>query len=196
MKVNVVYAHPVADSYLASLHQRVVKTLKARGDEVIDFDLYQMKFNPTMQPEEWRGHYDPTQAPKDLQPYIDALLWAEACVFCFPTWWSGMPAILKGYFDRVWRPGIAYEVPPDDGLIKPALLNIRRMGVVTTCGSPWWYTRLYMQNPGKKVLLRGLKTTYGRSVRHLYLSRYSVHSISDEKREMFAREVERRFDTF
>ena len=83
----------------------------------------------------------------------------------------------------------------DNASIKPALLNIRRMGVVTTCGSPWWYTRLYMQNPGKKVLLRGLKTTYGRSVRHLYLSRYSVHSISDEKREMFAREVERRFDT-
>ncbi|TIX63018.1 MAG: NAD(P)H-dependent oxidoreductase, partial [Mesorhizobium sp.] len=95
MKVNVVYAHPAADSYLASLHQRVVKTLKARGDEVIDFDLYEMKFDPTMQPEEWRGHYDPTQAPKDLQLYIDALRWAEACVFCFPTWWSGMPAILK-----------------------------------------------------------------------------------------------------
>ena len=196
MKINVVYAHPAADSYQASLHQRLVQTLSARGDEVVDFDLYEMKFNPAMQTEEWRGHYDPSQTPKDLQVYIDALRWAEACVFCFPTWWSGMPAILKGYFDRVWRPGVAFEVPPDGGLIKPALLNIRRIGVVTTCSSPWWYTQLYMQNPGRKVLLRGLKTVCGRGVKHLYLSQHSVESISKEKRDSFARKVEQRFRLF
>ncbi|SFO66579.1 Putative NADPH-quinone reductase (modulator of drug activity B) [Mesorhizobium sp. NFR06] len=196
MKINVVCAHPLADSYLASLHHRVVRTLKARGDEVVDFDLHEMNFDPVMRAEERRGHFDPSQVPEDLRVYIDALRWAEACVFCFPTWWSGMPAILKGYFDRVWRPGIAYEVPADGGAIKPILLNINRMGVVTTCGSPWWYTEIYMQNPGKKVLLRGLKTMCGRNAKHLYLTRYSVEGISNEKREMFAREVERRFETF
>ena len=196
MKINVVYAHPAADSYQASLHQRLVQVLKARGDEVVDFDLYAMKFDPTMQPEEWRGHYDLSQTPKDLQIYINALKWAEACVFCFPTWWLGMPAVLKGYFDRVWRPGIAFELPQDGGLIKPALLNIRRWGVVTTCGSPWWYTRLYTQDPGRKVLLRGLKTMCGRTEKHLYLAKYSVESISSEARESFARKVERRFERF
>ncbi|MGX9146764.1 NAD(P)H-dependent oxidoreductase [Mesorhizobium sp. 128a] len=123
MKINVVYAHPLADSYQASLHKRVVRTLKARGDEVIDFDLYEMKFNPVMQPEE-RGHFDPSKIPTDLRVYIEALQWAEACVFCFPTWWSGMPAMLKGYFDRVWRPGVAYHVPADGGVIRPALLVV------------------------------------------------------------------------
>lgn len=196
MKINVVYAHPLADSYQASLHNRIVRTLKDRGDEIVDFDLHAMNFNPVMQAEERRGHFDLSQTPEDLRIYIDALKWAEACVFCFPTWWSGMPAILKGYFDRVWRPGIAYEVPPDGGAIKPLLLNIRRMGVVTTCGSPWWYTELYMQNPGKKVLLRGLKTMCGSHVKHLYLTRYSVEGISTEKREAFARKVERRFEAF
>lgn len=196
MKINVVYAHPLADSYQAALHKRVVQTLKARGDEVVDFDLHQMKFDPVMHAEERHRHFDPAQAPSDLQIYIDALRWAEACVFCFPTWWSGMPAILKGYFDRVWRPGVAYELPADGGVIKPALLNIRRMGVVTTCGSPWWYTELYMQNPGRKVLLRGLKTMCGRNVKHLYLTRYSVENISDDQREMFARKVERLFHKF
>ncbi|MBZ9736081.1 NAD(P)H-dependent oxidoreductase [Mesorhizobium sp. CA18] len=105
MKVNVVYAHPARDSYLASLHRRVVEVLKARGDEVVDFDLYAMKFDPVMQVDELKGHAGPSPAPADLQVYIDALQWAEACVFCFPTWWSGMPAVLKGYFDRVWRAG-------------------------------------------------------------------------------------------
>jgi len=196
MKINVVYAHPASDSYQASLHRRVVQVLKARGDDVVDFDLYEMKFDPAMQSEEWRGHSDLSPTPADLQVYVDALKWAEACVFCFPTWWSGMPAVLKGYFDRVWRPGVAFEVPQDGSLIKPALLNIRRMGVITTCGSPWWYTRLYMQDPGRKVLLRGLKTMCGRTEKHLYLSKYSVESISDHARESFARKVERCFERF
>ena len=196
MKINVVYAHPAADSYQASLHRRVVQVLKARGDDVVDFDLYEMKFDPAMQSDEWRGHSDLSPTPADLQVYVDALKWAEACVFCFPTWWSGMPAVLKGYFDRVWRPGVAFKVPQDGGLIEPALQNIRRMGVVTTCGSPWWYTRLYMQDPGRKVLLRGLKTMCGRTEKHLYLSKYSVESISDEARECFARKVERCFERF
>jgi NAD(P)H dehydrogenase (quinone) len=196
MKVNVIYAHPATDSYQASLHRRVVEVLRARGDEVIDFDLYAMGFDPTMRQDEWRGHAEPTEPPEELRPYIDALRWANACVFCFPTWWLGMPAMLKGYFDRVWRPGIAFEVPPDGGLIKPALMNIRRMGVVTTCGSPWWYTRLFTQDPGRKVLLRGLKTLCGPGVRHLYLARHSVEDISPATRESFAREVERRFARF
>jgi NAD(P)H dehydrogenase (quinone) len=197
MKVNVVCAHPSADSYLASLHQRLVRTLEARGDEVIDFDLYAMKFDPVMGAEEWRGHEQVLPPPPELKVYVDALQWADACVFCFPTWWVGMPAILKGYFDRVWRPGVAFEQPPDGGLIRPALRNLVRMGVVTTCGSPWFYNRLLMQDPARKVLLRGLKSTCGGlGVKHLYLAQHSVHDISPEARERFAQKVERRFARF
>lgn len=198
MKVNVVYAHPAADSYQASLHQRILRTLNARGDEVIDFDLYAMKFDPTMGEQEWHGHEEPPRPPpQDLKVYIDALKWADACVFCFPTWWLGMPAILKGYFDRVWRPGVAFEQPPGGGLIKPALRNLSRMGVVTTCGSPWFYNKLLMQDPARKVLLRGLKATCGGlGVKHLYLAQHSVYDISPEAREKFAQKVEQRFAQF
>jgi putative NADPH-quinone reductase len=149
-----------------------------------------------MQADEWRGHKDIAAPPRELQVYVEALQWAEACVFCFPTWWLGMPAILKGYFDRVWRPGIAFEVPKDGGLIRPALHNIRRFGVVTTCGSPWWYTRLYTQDPARKVLLRGLKGMCGRTEKHLYLAQHSVESITQDARERFARRVEERFSRF
>jgi len=197
MKVNVVYAHPAADSYTASLHQRILHTLKARGDEVIDFDLYAMQFDPVMRAEEWHGHEAPEPPPEELKVYIDALKWADACIFCFPTWCLGMPAILKGYFDRVWRPGVAFDQPPDGGLIKPALRNLKRMGVVTTCGAPWFYNRLLMQDPARKVLLRGLKATCGGlGVKHLYLAQHSIHDISPAARERFARKVEQRFARF
>ena len=198
MKVIVVYAHPAADSYQAALHQRVLKALKARGDEGIDFDLYAMGFDPTMGEEEWRGHDEPpAPVPQDLKVYVDALQWADACVFCFPTWWLGMPAILKGYFDRVWRPGVAFEQPPDGGLIKPALKNLTRMGVVTTSGAPCYYNRLLMQDPARKVLLRGLKATCGGlGAKHLYLAQHSVYDISPEARERFAQTVEQRFAQF
>lgn len=198
MKVNVVYAHPAADSYQASLHERILRTLKGRGDDVIDFDLYKMKFDPAMGEDEWRGHEEPSRPPpQDLEVYIEALKWADACVFCFPTWWCGMPAILKGYFDRVWRPGVAFEVPPNGGLIRPALRNIGRMGVVTTCGSPWLYTRLLTQDPARKVLLRGLKATCcGPGAKHLYLAQHAVYDISAEAREKFAQRIERRFAQF
>ncbi len=102
MKVNVVYAHPAADSYSASLHQRIVRTLSARGDEVIDFDLYAMQFDPVMGEEEWRGHEEPSRPPpEDLKVYIDALHWAEACVFCFPTCAAGRMDRANGH---VWAP--------------------------------------------------------------------------------------------
>ncbi len=142
MKVNVVYAHPAADSYQASLHQRILRTLTARGDEVIDFDLYAMKFDPTMGEAEWRGHEQPLPAP-------------------------------------------------------PALRNLTRMGVVTTCGAPWVYNRLLMQDPARKVLLRGLKATCGGlGVKHLYLAQHSIYDISPEAREKFAQKVEQRFARF
>lgn len=197
MKINVIYAHPAADSYNAALHERLLRTLNQRGDEVIAFDLYAMKFDPVMGEAEWRGHEEPAPPPPELKVYIDALQWADACVFCFPTWWCGLPAVLKGYFDRVWRPGVAFDAPSDGGLIKPTLRNIKRMGVVTTCGSPWWYTRLYTQDPARKVLLRGLKATCcGLGVGHLYLAQHSVYDISPEARETFAQKVEQRFAQF
>ncbi|RZK88636.1 MAG: hypothetical protein EOO62_37380, partial [Hymenobacter sp.] len=49
-----------------------------------------MGFDPTMRQDEWRGHAGPAEPPEELQAYIDALRWADACVFCFPTWSLGM----------------------------------------------------------------------------------------------------------
>jgi putative NADPH-quinone reductase len=71
------------------------------------------------------------------------------------------------------------------------------MGAVATCGSPWFYNKLLMQDPARKALLRGLKATCaGRGVKHLHLAQHSIHDISPEAREAFAQKVEQRFARF
>ena len=67
----------------------------------------------------------------------------------YPTWWYGLPAILKGYFDRVWAPGIAFDIGADGVFQTDRLANIRKLGVVTRYGSPWWLIRLYMAIQGE-----------------------------------------------
>ena len=74
----------------------------------------------------------------------------------FPTWWFGFPAMLKGWFDRVWGPGIAYDHASDLGPIKPRLNNLKKVLVVTTLGSPWWVDRLVMWQPVKRVMKMAL----------------------------------------
>ncbi len=89
---------------------------------------------------------------------------AEALVLCFPTWWYGMPAILKGYFDRVWANTVAFRLPEGGGAIRPALTNIKKIAVVTTYGAPWWFIRLVLPDPSRAVIMSGLGRLCGRGV--------------------------------
>ncbi len=86
--------------------------------------------------------------------HVDSLRRAEALVLVYPTWWYGMPAMLKGWFDRVWAPGVAFHLGP--GAIMPALTNIRRIAVVTTYGSPAW-PLWYIGRPDRKLIGRGIR---------------------------------------
>lgn len=99
-------------------------------------DLYLSGFSPALTADERRSYYSPTFNSAAAQDQIDRLLSAEALVLVFPTWWFSFPAILKGWFDRVWAPGIAYDHATDLGSIKPRLHNLQRALAVTSLGSP------------------------------------------------------------
>ena len=85
-----------------------------------------------------------------------------------------MPAMLKGWVDRVWGPGVAFTYDAKDNHLAPALGNIRLFGVVTTYGSPWWVVRLFAGDAGRKVLMRGMKPMCAKGVRS-FLSRPLRH---------------------
>lgn len=156
MRVLVVYAHPVETSFCAALHARVVDTLRAGGHEVDDCDLYGEDFEPRLSREERLGYHDVPQNRDPVAPHVDRLLAAEALVLVFPVWNYGFPAILKGYFDRVFLPGVSFRL--EDGKVSPNLSHLKRITAITTYGG----TRLrafVLGDAPRKIVKRLLRAT-------------------------------------
>jgi len=190
MLIQVVHCHPLTDSFNHALFRVIVDQLQQRH-QVITTDLYRERFSPVMTEAERRSYYQPSYAGDEVAPLVQQLRQADGIIFCFPHWWFSMPAMLKGYFDRVWAPGTAFTHDLDGGRIKPLLTNIKLFGVVTTYGSPWWITRIVMQDPGRKVLFRALKPMCGPGVRSFYLAHYDMDRSTPASRQAFAERVRR-----
>ena len=188
MLIQVVHSHPLTDSYNHALFRTIVDQLQDRH-EVIATDLYRERFSPAMTEPERRSYYQPSYAEDEVALLVRQLRQADGIIFCFPHWWFSMPAMLKGYFDRVWAPGTAFAHDLNGGRIKPLLTTIRLFGVVTTYGSPWWLTRIVMQDPGRKVLFRALKPMCGPGVRSFYLAHYDMDRSTPASRQAFAERV-------
>ena len=110
MRTLVLFAHPVETSFAAAAHRTIVESLTAAGHEVDDCDLYAEGFNPVLSREERLNYHDVEICTKPVQSYVDRLRAAEALVLNFPVWNYGYPAILKGFFDRVFLPGVSFKL--------------------------------------------------------------------------------------
>jgi putative NADPH-quinone reductase len=191
MRIQLIYAHPVEESFCSALRDRVQKTLLQNSHAVCLTDLYAEGFAPVLEREE-RLNYETAGANVgSVRPYVERLQWAEGLVLVFPTWWYGMPAILKGYFDRVWVPGVAFDLEPEGRGLRGRLDHIRLIAVVTTYGSPWWFIKLHMRDPGKAVLMRGLGRLIRPGAKRLYLAQYGMDRSTSEGRMRFIGKVER-----
>ena len=191
MRVLVIFAHPLGDSYAATLRDTVVAALEAGGHTVDLCNLYQEDFDPILSAQEWRDYENTSENTRAVSRQVERLRQAEGIIFVFPSWWYGMPAILKGYFDRVWLPGVAFEFGPQ--AIRPLLMSIRMFGVVTTTGAPEWFTRIYMGNPSRKVLMRGLaRLVVAPRAERFWLALYGMENATDAKRTEFIEQVRKR----
>lgn len=187
MRVLVVYCHPVETSFHAAMHQEVLKNLRAAGHEVDDCDLYAEGFNPVLSREERLGYHDVPSNRAALQSYVDRLMWAEALVFCFPTWCFGLPAMLKGYFDRLFMPGVAFDIS-DPANVKPMLTHIKRVSAVVTYGRPRWVA-WYMGDPPRKIITRYMKRLTGQQARVDYHAYYHMNVATEPRLKRFMTRV-------
>lgn len=191
MNCLVVVAHPLSDSLCHAMACSAVKALTTAGHVVQIEDLYEFGFEPALSPSERLSYYGPAFESANVQSEVSRLLSAEALVLVFPTWWFGFPAILKGWFDRVWAPGIAYDHATDFGPIRPRLHRLRNVLAVTSLGSPWWVDRLVLGQPVKRVLKTALLGTCAPGCRFDMLSLYQAERLTPAKVESFCTRIER-----
>jgi len=171
----------LTNSLCKKLTQEVVLELQQAGHEVILEDLYQKQFTAILSEAERQSYYAEEYNDSALKEEVAHLLAAEAIVLLFPTWWFAFPAILKGWFDRVWAPGIAYNHASDYGPIKPLLINLEKMLVVTTLGSPWWVDYLILWRPVKRNLKIALLMTCAPQCKLQFLSLYQCEKLEQSK---------------
>lgn len=114
MRVLIVYAHPLETSYLSAVHACVVETLRKRRCEVDDLDLYKERFDPVLSREQMRSYVDVRKNALEVGAYVERLRAADALVLVFPVWFDGLPAIMQGYFQRVFLPGVATVIDENE----------------------------------------------------------------------------------
>lgn len=194
MRALVVYAHPRPESFTAAIRDLVVERLEASGAELRVLDLWAEGFDPVMSHDELGNHFDESRNQQGLEAHVDHLRWCDTLIFVYPTWWYGMPAILKGWLDRVFLPGVAFKMPAADGEnIAPGLTHITRLALFTTCGASWWLTFM-IGAPGKRTILRGVRLLCAKRCKTAYAAHYLMDSSTDESRKAHLEKVARKVD--
>ena len=167
MRIFIIYANPTVSSFGAALHQVVIGALRARSHHVDDCDLYAERFDPVLSPQERSDYHDPVKNRVQVSAYADRLLAAEALVLIYPVWNEGFPAIMKGFFDRVFIPGVSFRIDKN-GEATPNLEKLTRIGAVCTYGASRLST-LLLGDPPRRVVKRLVRAMPGHHVRCDYL---------------------------
>ncbi len=192
MQVLVVLAHPNRDSFNHAIAARALASLVEAGHDVQLLDLYALGSQAAMSAEERTAYH--TERPV-LDPMIaeqiELVRGAEALVFIYPTWWSSLPAVLKGWLERVMVPGVGF-VFDDTNKVQPGLTHVRRIIGVSTYGSPRRYVRSINDN-GRRTLMRALRMSCGVwTTRTHWLSLYATDTSTADERAAFLVRVEKR----
>jgi putative NADPH-quinone reductase len=194
MRALVVYCHPSEDSFNAAVRDLVLAKLKASGAEVRLRDLYAEGFQPVLTGTEWANYMNSPGNRTPVEAHCADVEWCDTLIFVYPTWWYGLPAMLKGWLDRVMLPDMAFHMPKEfGGTIRPGLHHISRLGVFTTCGASFWLT-LFVGAPGKRTLQRGLGTLLKPRTRRAFAAHYLMDSSTPESRKRHLTRVAAQMD--
>lgn len=189
MQALVVVAHPRTDSLTHALAERVVTGLERAGHDVRVVDLYGIGFDAVMSREERIAYHsdDPILDPQVAESAA-ILRHSEIVAFVYPTWWSGMPAIMKGWLERVMVPGVGFRFDRR-GKVRPGLPQVRHIVGVSTYGSPRWYVRLVNDN-GRRTVTRAFRFSCGWRARPRWMGLYATDSTTGAERRRFLDDVE------
>jgi putative NADPH-quinone reductase len=194
MRALVVYCHPREGSFTAAVRDLVLAKLDAAGAEVRLRDLYREGFQPVLTGPELAAYLDCPANRAPVAAHCADLDWCDTLIFVYPTWWYGLPAMLKGWLDRVLLPDVAFLMPDaENATIRPGLHHVTRLGVFTTCGASWWLTAL-VGAPGRRQLRRGVGFLLRPRHRSVFAAHYLMDSSTPESRRRHLERVAARMD--
>lgn len=193
MRILYIYCHPLPESFHAGIRAKALAALAAAGHEVDLLDLYAENFDPVLSEEGRRHYHDPARNQVGLESYVARLNAAEVLIVQFPTWCFGVPAMLKGFFDRMIMPGVAFDIS-DPTKVKPMLGNIKRIVGIVTYGRPW-HMALWMGDPPRKIVRRYLRWFTGGKARADYHALYHLNMATEAQRLAFMDRVARALQT-
>ena len=189
-RVLVVYCHPLPDGFIPAAFRRVTSGLTQIGADIRIHDLYEEGFVPELSAAEHRTHLDPGVAD-ELADHARDLQWCDTLIMVYPTWWSGQPAMLKGWIDRVWASGVAWELPDGADRLRPTLRNVTQIIAVTSHGSPKRLNMLQGEG-GKRVLFRSLRAMCHPRTRTHWIAYYGIDAEDVERQDAFLASVDDR----
>ncbi|WGV61509.1 NAD(P)H-dependent oxidoreductase [Brevibacillus brevis] len=183
MNILVIIGHPDPESYCSALAHAYMKGAAGKAAQIRTIDLSQIAFDPNLK----YGYRKRTELEDDLKEAQDLIRWADHLVIVYPIWWGTMPAILKGFFDRVLLSGFAYKYREGSSLWDK-LLTGKTAHVIVTMDTPSWYNRLIYWQAGHLVMKRNILKFCG--IKPVKITEISgVNASAEEKRKMWLEKV-------
>lgn len=186
MRVLVLHSHPLDDSYNRALFKETCESLTAAGHTVDPCNLYAEGFDPVLSAHDRAIYHTVPDNRLLVEPHVRRILETDALVIVTPVWNFGFPAILKGYFDRVWLPGVSFAL--EDGKLTPTLRHIRKVAAVVTYGGTRWRAFL-VGDPPRKIVTRVIRAQVKIGAPIRYLAHYDMNNCTPETRAAFLEKV-------
>ncbi|KFI10701.1 NAD(P)H-dependent oxidoreductase [Vibrio coralliilyticus] len=200
MRVLVVFNHPYEGSYCNAILNSVTRSLSQSGHDVDLIHLDNEEFDPVIRAQELKAFALARKAPQEAQQllsgqvmqYKERLEEAEHIVFIFPIWWELMPAMTKGFIDKLIFPSIAYNYKGESSSMYCTLSKLTGVTMITTMNTPSLIYRFLFGNAIKKAMLMGTFWKIGVKKRN-WINFASVKSVSQEKRKSWLDDIEKNF---
>lgn len=183
-RIVIINGHPDSESFNHALQQAYKNGALSSGNEIEEVTLSEMNFSPNLR----FGYRKRTDLEPDLLEAWRKIQWAEHIVWIYPTWWFSMPALMKGFIDRLFLPGFTFEYQSDSPFAKK-LLTGKSSEIIVTMDTPVWYYKTVFANAGVRAFKSALAFCGIRNKRTTYLA--VVKTSTDEKRKKWLQKVQK-----
>jgi len=182
-KIAIINGHPNKDAFNFGIAEAYRAGVLETGAEVKEIVIRELKFNPNLQ----FGYQKRMELEPDLMKAWEIIQWADHLVWVHPVWWGGFPALMKGFIDRLFLPGMAYKYR-ENSVWWDKLLKGKTAHIITTLDQPGWYYRLFFGRPSVNQLKKSILEYCGvKPVKLTYIG--IIRNSKDEQRGQWLRKV-------